>query len=199
MLNECPLVYFHSVVPGKYLAVWPVYIVGDDRTNLTFTVAADNQLVAKVAENEIRDGDRSAIRQYVTSTVRRRLHQQGFRERVLRAYREQCALCRLKHPELLDAAHIIPDSHPKGEPVVTNGVSLCKLHHAAFDKLVIGISPDYTVVVREDILEEIDGPMLQHGIKEMHGELIQLPKSKLDWPDRDHLDVRFQQFIESSR
>ena len=113
--------------------------------------------------------------------------------------REQCALCRLKHPELLDAAHIIPDSHPEGEPVITNGVSLCKLHHAAFDKLVIGISPDYEVVVREDILEEIDGPMLQHGIKEMHGGTIQLPKSKSQWPDRDHLDIRFQQFLESGR
>ena len=34
MLNECLLVYFHSVVPGKYLAVWPVYIVRDDRKNV---------------------------------------------------------------------------------------------------------------------------------------------------------------------
>ena len=38
---------------------------------------------------------------YVTSLVRRRLHQRSFRERVLRAYRDQCALCRLRHQELL--------------------------------------------------------------------------------------------------
>jgi hypothetical protein len=36
--------------------------------------------------------------------------------------------------ELLDAAHILPDGHPKGEPVVPNGLALCKLHHAAFDR-----------------------------------------------------------------
>ena len=25
-----PLIYFHGLMPGKYKAVWPVYIVGDD-------------------------------------------------------------------------------------------------------------------------------------------------------------------------
>ncbi len=37
------------------------------------------------------------------------MHQQEFRQRVLRAYRERCAICRLRHEELLDAAHILPD------------------------------------------------------------------------------------------
>jgi predicted restriction endonuclease len=48
-------------------------------------------------------------RAYVTATFPRRLHQVAFRERVLRAYAERCALCRLRHQELLDAAHITPD------------------------------------------------------------------------------------------
>ena len=43
----------------------------------------------------------------------------------------RCALCRLRHQELLDAAHITPDSEAEGEPLVSNGVVLCKLHHAA--------------------------------------------------------------------
>ncbi|TFH46735.1 MAG: hypothetical protein E4G94_01800 [ANME-2 cluster archaeon] len=60
------------------------------------------------------------------------LHQRGFRERVLLAYHTQCSFCRIKHAELLDAAHIIPDSEPKSLPVVPNGISLCKLHHAGF-------------------------------------------------------------------
>jgi putative restriction endonuclease len=36
LFRQVPLVYLHGVVPGKYLSVWPVYIVGDDPDNLTF-------------------------------------------------------------------------------------------------------------------------------------------------------------------
>ena len=84
----------------------------------------------------------SPRRAYLTDTFRRRLHQVAFRERVLRAYAERCALCRLRHQELLDAAHITPDSDAEGEPVIGNGVALCKLHHAAFDRFTFAIRPD---------------------------------------------------------
>src|SRR5437667_7053053 len=48
----------------------------------------------------------------------------AFRERALMAYRQSCAICRLRHKELLDSAHILPDLHPLSEPVVSNGLSL---------------------------------------------------------------------------
>ena len=38
-----------------------------------------------------------------------------------------------------------------------NVLSLCKIHHAAYDKNILGISPDYQVKVRIDILDEVDG------------------------------------------
>ena len=87
------------------------------------------------------------------------MHQQEVRQRVLRAYREQCAICRLRHEELLDAAHILPDGHPRGEPFVPNGLALCKLHHAGFDRHVLGVRPDLTVELRPDVLHKPDGPM----------------------------------------
>ncbi|MBN2352090.1 MAG: HNH endonuclease, partial [Spirochaetales bacterium] len=59
------------------------------------------------------------------------------------AYSRSCTVCRLKHPELLDAAHIIPDAEESGEPVIPNGLALCKIHHSAYDKNIIGITPDY--------------------------------------------------------
>jgi len=70
---------------------------------------------------------------------------------VLRAYQQCCAICRLRHDELLEAAHILPDIHPFGEPVVPNGLALCKLHHAAFDANIIGVTPDLEVTVRLDV------------------------------------------------
>lgn len=193
MLESVPLVYFHSIVPGKYLAVWPVYIVGDDPGSLTFTVAADDHVAIDVSTTKT-SADPAPRREYITRTVRQRLHQRGFQERVMRAYREHCTICRLKHRELLDAAHIIPDSEDGGDPVVTNGLALCKIHHAAYDRGVLGISPDYTVSIREDVLIEIDGPMLKHGLVEMHGVKLFLPRSKAEWPDRDRLDQRFKAF-----
>ena len=118
-----------------------------------------------------------------------------FRARVVTAYRGQCAICRLQHRELLDAAHIIPDSDPGSSAEVSNGLSLCKLHHTAYDRDFLGIDPDYTVHINQSLLEERDGPMLRHGLQEMHGVRLELPRSRADRPDADSLGRRFEEFV----
>lgn len=200
MQQKIPLVYFHGIIPGKYVAAWPVYIVGDHPERLRFTVAMDDALSLDMWERRshgenVPDPAPEVRRNYITSALRVRLHQRAFRERVLSAYRSQCAICRLKHAELLDAAHIIPDSDPDGEPVVPNGLSLCKLHHAAYDKQFIGIRPDYVIEIRRDLLEEVDGPMLQHGLKELHHVKIQLPRSEAQYPDQGRLEQRYNEYL----
>ncbi|HUL43455.1 MAG TPA: HNH endonuclease [Bacteroidota bacterium] len=153
----------------------------------TVTMRRGEQPIQEVPDEEALFSRRA----YVTKQVRQRLHQQAFRARVLAAYREQCACCRLRHEQLLDAAHIIPDSEPEGEPVVSNGIALCKLHHAAFDELFIGITPDHIIQVRRDILEEFDGPMLLHGLQGLNGNKIVLPRSLRHQPNREFLERRF--------
>ena len=192
---QIPLVYFFGIVPGKYLATWPVYIVGDSPEALSFTIAVDDavSLAYSNSGTEVNEPP-EARRRYVTSIVKRRVHQRTFRERVLKAYREQCALCRLRHSELLDAAHIVADSAPEGEPTVRNGIALCKLHHSAFDSNILGINPEYLIQIRPDVLEERDGPMLLHGLQELHGKHILLPSQKNYWPDPDLLELRYQMF-----
>jgi len=138
MLRNTPLVYFFGIVPGRYEAIWPVFVVGDDPDHLTFTVVAEDRAFAHMDGTPTEPGG-EARRRYVTTLVQRRLHQQAFRERVLLAYRETCGICRLRHRELLDAAHILPDRHPRGEPMISNGLALCTLHHAAFDRQVLGV------------------------------------------------------------
>jgi putative restriction endonuclease len=111
------------------------------------------------------------------------------------AYRECCAVCRLHHPELLEAAHILPDRHPQGHPVVPNGLALCKIHHAAFDRNILGIRPDLVVEIRRDILQEEDGPMLRHGLQELHGQdLVVVPRARELKPDPTRLEERYQLF-----
>ena len=135
---------------------------------------------------------------YVARLTNTRLHQPVFRPRVLRAYGERCAIYRLHHPELLDAAHIIPDGEPAGEPIVPNGLSLCKIHHAAYDSDLIGVRPDLVVDVRPELLLESDGPMLRHGLQEMSGVRLTVPTSRVARPDPDRLEIRYERFKAAS-
>jgi putative restriction endonuclease len=194
MTERVPLVYLHGHVEGRYHAIWPVFVVADSPRTLTFTVAADSTAKAGTVSDEGVYEDSEILRAYATREVRQRLHQQAFRERVLVAYGERCALCRLRHRELLDASHIAPDREAAGEPRVSNGLSLCKLHHAAFDGFFLTVDPDYRVRVRGDVLEEEDGPMLRHGLQELHGQRIVVPRREVWRPDRDLLALRLERF-----
>jgi putative restriction endonuclease len=188
-----PLIYFFGTVPGQYLPAWPVFVVADNPASLTFSVQVDEAAVL-AAEPGLVLRDEDARRSYQTRITLQRMHQATFRQRVLRAYQLTCAVCQLRHAELLDAAHILPDGHPHGEPIVPNGLALCKLHHAAFDSNIIGIRPDLILEVRADILDEIDGPMLQHGLKGMHGQRIRVPQRVALQPRPEFLDERFELF-----
>lgn len=197
MNRQAPLIYLFGVLPGRYIAEFPVYIVGDDPANLTFSVAMDDAqglVLGHSFTGGLADDAVALRRKYITTTARQRLHQQAFRERVLRAYQDQCSICRLRHQELLEAAHILPDRHPKGDPIIPNGIALCKLHHAAFDRHILGIRPDYVVEIRMDILQEIDGPMLKHGLQGFQGAHLHIPKSRDARPNQEFLAERYSLF-----
>ncbi len=187
-----PLIYFFGIVPGAYVPQWPVYLVKDNMEQLSFTLVIEDD-IQRIFPDEP-DPVEMYKRNYKTVSTIIRLHQRSFRERVMMAYKNQCSLCRLKHEELLDAAHIIADKEDCGDPFVTNGLSLCKIHHAAFDKHILGVTPDFTIKIRRDILQEADGPMLKHGIQSLENRQIILPGSKKDWPDRDRLAERYEVF-----
>jgi putative restriction endonuclease len=205
MQRRLPLVYLHGIAEGKYLAAWPVFVVGDDPAALAFSVAVDDAhhlgLLTTSTNAAVTTGDESegARRAYSTAVVRIRLHQRAFRERVLEAYKRQCAFCRLRHEELLDAAHLIPDADPLGDPLIKNGMALCALHHVAFDKYFIGIRPDHVLEVRQDLLDEKDGPTLAHAIQGLHNTSITVPRRKEHLPARESLELRYELFRKSSR
>ena len=193
-----PLVYCHGVVRGKFAVVWPVYIVGDSPEELTFTVSVDERRFISIGSIDPADQEAIGRRRYITREVQSRLHQEGFRQRVIAAYRQHCAVCRLRHAELFEAAHILPDGHPKGEPVVANGLALCKLHHAAFDLNILGISPDYRVELRIHVLQEKDGPMLKHGLQGFHQTTIWTPGRPSWKPRPEFLEERYAAFKKAS-
>ena len=137
---QVPIVYFVGTRPGLYRPNFPFFVVADDP-------AARRVLVAPGAlrgpiDEPLPVAPEDAIeRRYAVREVRVRIHQARFRGRVVPAYRDQCAICRLKEVRLLDAAHIVADVEEHGEPHVSNGLSLCSIHHRAFDHHLVGVSP----------------------------------------------------------
>ena len=193
--KSTPLVYFHGILPGQYMAVWPVYITGDDPKKLLFKVAVDDMQNLSFGEDLSLVAEESESRRtYITVAVKQRLHQRNFRERVLMAYQTSCAFCNLRHRELLDAAHIIPDCEPESKPIVSNGMALCKLHHSAYDSFILGVTPDFLIKVRDDVLNEEDGPILKYGLKQLHNSSMILPSSKNHWPGKEYLEWRYERF-----
>jgi putative restriction endonuclease len=186
--DAVPIILLRKIATGVYVPHFPVYVVADDPNGRYFTLAVQDVAMLK-------DLDDPDVRRYAERVVKQRVHQREFRGRVLLAYDNRCAVCRLRHPELLDAAHILPDSHPEGRPVVPNGLSLCKIHHGAYDSNFLGIDPGYQVHINADLLLEVDGPMLRHGLQEMHGTTLTLPSKRAQRPDKGNLEERFEQFL----
>lgn len=188
-----PTIYFYGVRPGLYEAIYPAYVIEDDPASLTVRISPDAADLS--ADRLVNGGSAAPVKAYMAVIAKRRLHQHQFRYLVVSAYRGMCAVCRLKHPELLDAAHILEGHDARGRPEVRNGLALCKIHHGAFDADILGIRPDYRIHIRTDILEEHDGPMLRHGLQEMHGSMICVPGSADLKPRREYLAERYERFL----
>lgn len=188
-----PIVHFVSTRPTFYRPVYPCFVMDDDPAE-GWVVVSPGRMVGPLDEQEPVILEDPLERQYAFRETRIRVHQARFRGRVIPAYRNLCAICRLKEPRLLDAAHIVGDLELHGEPVVANGLSLCSIHHRAFDEDLVGVSPDYEVHVSRRLREEEDGPMLE-VLKGFHGRAIEIPQRPAWRPDRERLAERFDWFL----
>lgn len=200
--EQLPLIHFEQQREGGkvfYWASFPVYVAEDFPDRECVRISASQAVEMRTIQSRmIAEPKRS----YSERTTMYREHQKGFRASVLRAYNTRCAICQLEIPELIEAAHIIPDREENGDPVVPNGISLCKIHHASFDANILGIKPTGKntapkVVVRQSVLIARDGPMLLHGLQEMHDREIVLPTQRVDHPDNDRLETRFERFTKA--
>jgi putative restriction endonuclease len=191
MEQRVPLIWFFGVGQARYQPIFPIFLVAEERDHHQFVVDLDVVRDLAVPASPLE----GQLRRYVMRETRQRLHQPVFRASVLRAYETRCAVCSLRHSELLDAAHIVPDRDGGGIAAVRNGMAMCKIHHAAYDSLILGVRPDLVVEIRADLLAEIDGPMLQHGLKERHGQqLMVLPRGRVEQPDPHLLEISYARF-----
>ena len=185
-----PLIYFLQLKrrPSPEYAVFaPVYVVGWDDERRRFLVDLSEQRPGEVVSParttrqlklpEVRTPDspseiRELTRRYVISTVQRRLYEARFRNAVLDAYRDHCAVCELRVRPLLDAAHVTADRDPKPSVDVSEGIALCATHHRAFEAGVLAFDRDYNVRIRVD-----DRTLLAY-----EGKHLTLPADERQWP-----------------
>ncbi|MFO8148623.1 MAG: HNH endonuclease [Gillisia sp.] len=122
-----------------------------------------------------------------TRRIKTRVNQNVFREIVLNNYTTKCAITGIDIPDLLNASHIIPWSKNKNERLnPSNGICLSKLYDAAFDKGLIGIKTDYTLIISDKIKVKEETPYYKRFFSHLSGSKIYLPDKY--YPDKEFLE-----------
>ena len=195
-----PLAWLVGTKPADtlyYYARFPAFITGVDRNNREFLITIGGDPDQPIDINDIRERAAEGIeRKYVSRWTKQRLHQQRFRENVLSAYSMSCAICDMPHAQLIEAAHIVDDANAEGIPAISNGVALCRVHHAAYDRHLLGIDESRRIHVAERArrLEETTG---KSALAPFDGRtLTHVPKKRVLQPDSQRLRWHFERFID---
>ncbi len=191
-IEQVPLIYLMGIAPSVYALSAPVFVVQDMPAQRAVLVQIGSRATDLTPAGLRSDVE---VRRYALGEARYRLHQHQFRFSVLAAYQQRCTICALKERSLLQAAHIVNDTHDLGQPSVRNGLSLCAIHHLAYDRHVLGIDPAGTVHIASRLLDEEDGPMLRQGLQGFHLERISIPRRPQDRPDPDRLQLHYDGFL----
>lgn len=190
-----PLIFFRGLSDALYEAFYPVFI---DEFSYS---SGETRIVFDQPEKPIDllgEGLAEPTIKYSYSIKRNRLHQKAFRERVLMAYGLRCALTNLPLLDLLEAAHIIPDSEG-GSASVQNGIAMSTFHHTAYESNLMGIDPDGKIILSETVLGTRDGPMFSHGLLGLKGQSMRLPSYAGHQPNRDYLAEKFESFLKADK
>ncbi len=112
----------------------------------------------------------------------------GFRRVIVKAYNHTCAVCRIRivTPEgytAVSAAHIVPWSVSHNDDP-RNGMALCGIHHWAFDKGLIGITPDYKVIISPVVHTDDESTQ---PLRTLHEQTIHVPDDNILYPAKQAL------------
>lgn len=126
--------------------------------------------------------------------VKSRVNQNVFRQIVLANYSGKCAISGIDVPELLIASHIIPWARNEQERLnPENGICLSSLYDKAFDRGLIGLNLDYTLLVSKKLKSNSDKSYYQTFFSCLEHKEISLPPKY--HPKKEflqyHLDVVF--------
>tara|TARA_R100000008_G_C3553545_1_gene151862 strand:+ start:70 stop:1017 length:948 start_codon:yes stop_codon:yes gene_type:complete len=120
-------------------------------------------------------------KKFVNRSVALRRGQGKFRKELLKAYDGKCAITSCSTISVLEAAHIVPYN---GEHTnhVQNGLLLRSDIHTLFDLNLLRVGEDYAIYVHEEIAEP--------EYRELHGNVLNIPKKKSLRPSKKYLAAR---------
>lgn len=130
----------------------------------------------------------------LTITHSRQRRDPKFRTKIHSAYNYRCAMCGIGL-EIIEAAHIIPHSHEKGTDDVNNGISLCSLHHSAFDRSLIYINEEMEILINNykiKYLEKIGQDSGIYKFIKLSFDKLQLPKNQTLHPNIENIRIANQ-------
>ena len=111
-----------------------------------------------------------------------------FKREIPKIYNNTCAISGLRisatiNVSMVDACHIVPFAESYDDSL-SNGIALCPNLHRAFDRGLIAISDDYTVIVNSNFVENKDSSF---NFCQFEGKRISLPMSKDLYPSLENL------------
>jgi len=158
----------------------------------------DLDVLSEVSQNpEINDEDiqiPDTGRKSTVISISKKLRDVSFRKRVLTAYGYHCAVCGIQLM-LVDAAHIIPVNHENSTDETRNGLTLCALHHRAYDHALIAVGEDYSVLLSKNQIKELKHLDLYSGLASFSQGLrpiILLPPAVSDRPHVEYIKIANQ-------
>jgi putative restriction endonuclease len=118
-----------------------------------------------------------------------------FKREIPKIYNHTCAISGLRisaiaNVSMIDACHIAPFS--KGyDDTLTNGIALCPNLHRAFDRGLISISDQYTILLNKNFIENQKSAL---NISQFAGKQIFLPYAEELYPDLENIAVHRKKF-----
>jgi putative restriction endonuclease len=149
----------------------------------TFRLLAKASTLSKISNVEL--SKLSEERKKVVSTVTRLSRSANFRQQVMTAYANRCAITRMQL-RLVEAAHILPVGITGSVDDVSNGIALSPTFHRAFDNGLIFLDEDYKMQINlskeaQLVTLNLDGGLID--FKNFLQKRIHLPSDKRQWPD----------------
>ncbi|HTB07690.1 MAG TPA: HNH endonuclease [Bacteroidia bacterium] len=156
----------------------------------------DRELTALVEDSDDlnsqdQDGKVEFPEGHLTITHTRYKRDPKFKTIVYDAYENRCAMCGIQL-ELTEAAHIVPHSHEKGTDEIGNGISLCALHHTAYDRSLIFFDEEFNIQINERKMEYLEKMNLDSGFRKFKAlafDKIQLPTNHALRPNVENIKL----------
>ncbi len=126
--------------------------------------------------------------------VKQRVNQSFFRSAVMCSYNNRCCISGVGNPELLEACHIVDWSDDKtNRSNPENGLCLNSLFHKAYDKYLISITPDYNVIISEEMIERTEDGTFKDYLRGLQNRKLIMPNRF--YPNPDFLDDHYRRFM----